>query len=356
MERLLQTLNLSAERPIFGNPVEDWIYAFGIGVVLFIALLLVRRVLARRARRYARAAELPRGVRMLSTLVGKTQVATLLALSIFCGAKYLELGRLAGRLTTGVIIVLVGLQIGIWLSAALRFYLEESRAHSKSATSATSLNIFDFVARLLIWTLVVLVALDNLGVNISAALTGLGIGGVAVALAVQNILGDLFASLSIALDKPFLIGDTISVDAITGTVESVGVKSTRLRSVTGEHVVLANADILKARVRNWGRIDYRRRIFTFRVAYGTATEALRALPGVVSELVARQPHARFERCSLRALSEVGIEYEVSYVSEDPAFDRLIEIEHQVYIGLLEALGERAIAIPVVTAASVPARA
>jgi len=355
MEQLLAALNLRAEHVVFGNPVEDWVYAFFIGLATFTVLLLIRRLVSGRVRRYARAEQLPSGVRLVSTLIGRTQVASLFALSVVVGSKYLELGHRAERVTTGVIIVLVGLQIGIWMSTTLRFYLQENRAHSTSATSATTINIIDFVARLLIWTLVVLVALDNLGVNISAALTGLGIGGVAVALAVQNILGDLFASLSIALDKTFLIGDTISVDALTGTVESVGVKSTRLRSTTGEEIIVSNADLLKSRVRNWGRIGFRRRIFVFRVAYDTSIEHLRELPDVVAAIVRAQPRARFERCTLRNLTEVAIEYEVAFVSEDPTFDQLIATEQAVYLGLLAALAERRIDIPVATTVGVPAR-
>ena len=354
MEKLLATLNLNAERVVFGNPVEDWVYAFVIGLTSFVAFVFMRRLVSRHVRRYASATELPRGVRLISTIVGRTQIATLFALSIVLGSKYLELGHRAERITTGVIIVLVGLQAGIWASTALRFYLNETRAHSPSATSATTINIVDFVARLLIWTLVLLVALDNLGVNISAALTGLGIGGVAVALALQNILGDLFASLSIALDKTFLIGDTISVDTLTGTVESVGVKSTRLRSTTGEEIILSNADLLKSRVRNWGRIGFRRRIFVFRVAYDTPIEQLKALPDAVADLVRALPQARYERCSLRNLTEVAIEYEVSFVSEDPTFDQLIATEQAVFLGVLEMLAQRKIDIPVATTVGVPA--
>ena len=355
MEKLLAALNLQAEHVVFGNPVEDWIYAVAIGLASFACLLFVRRLLKTRVRRYAAAAELPRGIRLVSMLVGRTQIASLFALSVVAGSKYLELGHRAERITTGVIIVLVGLQVGIWLSEALRFYLDENRAHSHNATSATTVNIVEFVARLLIWTLVVLVGLDNLGVNISAALTGLGIGGVAVALALQNILGDLFASLSIAMDKPFLIGDTIVVDTITGTVESVGVKSTRLRSTTGEQIILSNTDLLKSRVRNWGRVGFRRRVFIFRVAYDTPIEQLRALPDAVALIVQAQARARFERCSLRNLTETAIEYEVSFVSEDPTFEQLIATEQAIYLGLLGYLAEHKIEIPVATTIGVPAR-
>ncbi len=355
MNKLLASLNLDTEYVFLGAPIADWIYASVIGVGTFMLLMFLRRLMYRRVYRYSHSADLPRGIRLLSMLAARTQVATLFALSIVVASKYLDLTHHAEKLTTGLIIILVGWQVGIWLSTAVRFYLAENQAQSNSATSATSMSVVEFVARGLIWFVVILAVLDNLGVNISTALTGLGIGGVAVALAVQNILGDLFASLSIAMDKPFLVGDSIVVDNLTGTVESVGVKSTRLRSNTGEQIILSNADMLKARVRNWGRVGYRRRIFVFRVAYATPLEHLRELPALVEALVQREPQTRFERCSIRNLTEVAIEFEVSFVSEDASFEQLIATEQSIYLGLLQILAERSIEIPTATTIAIPTR-
>src|SRR5208283_1625365 len=130
-----------------------------------------------------------------------------------------------------IAVILVLLQVGIWAGRLLRFYLEmKERQRAPDRSFAGSLDIISFLGRLLIWSLIVLVALDNLGINITALLAGLGVGGVAVALALQNVLGDLFASLSIALDKPFVVGDFLTIDTFTGTVERIGIKTTRLRS------------------------------------------------------------------------------------------------------------------------------
>ena len=134
-----------------------------------------------------------------------------------------------------------------------------------------------------------LLALDNLGFEIKPLLAGLGIGGIAVALAVQTVLGDLLASMSIALDKPFTVGDSLQVDDINGTVEHIGVKSTRLRSVSGEQVIISNADILKSRVRNNGRMRERRSAFVLNVPYGTEPDKLRAIPPAVRDIVETQP-------------------------------------------------------------------
>ena len=154
----------------------------------------------------------------------------------------------------------IWLQVGLWATTALRFFLErrQQRAGLNDAAAASTVNVLMFVGQILIWAVFVLLALDNLGVNITALVAGLGVGGIAIALAVQTILGDVFGSLSIAFDKPFVVGDMLRIDDIEGTVEHIGIKSTRLRSITGEQVILANADVLKARVRNLGRMPERR--------------------------------------------------------------------------------------------------
>jgi small-conductance mechanosensitive channel len=250
-------------------------------------------------------------------------------------------------LANDAMVILLTLEVGILATTALRFWLREQQianAGPDGRSEAPTLTIVYFVARLLIWLLVGLVALDNLGVNITALLTGLGIGGIAVALAVQNVLGDLFASLSIALDKPFLPGDAIEVDTVSGTVEYIGIKSTRIRSVNGELVVVSNADLLKSRVRNFGRAAERRKLFQLCVHYGTPVERLRQVPALVEAVVRRQPGARFERCHLRTLGDSGAVFEVVFFSDAPEFEPLVAAEHEVNLGVLEALAGAGISL------------
>jgi len=183
--------------------------------------------------------------------------------------------------------------------------------------------------------LLILVALDNFGVNITALLAGLGVGGVAVALALQNILGDLFASLSIALDKPFVVGDSLNIDTLTGTVERIGIKTTRLRSETGEQIILSNADILKSRVRNYGRMPEQRVLATLRVAFGTPGEKLKDIPPLLEGIVRAQANARFERCHLKTLGESSLLFELSYFAQQPKLNPLMDLQQAVNFRILD---------------------
>src|SRR6202040_255695 len=214
-------------------------------------------------------------IRLVVYLIGNTTQILFLAVALYVARESLTLPDRIRHIASNAVMILILIQVGLWAGRAVRFYLEmKELERGADRVFAGSLDIINFVARMLIWSLLILVVLDNLGVNITALLAGLGVGGVAVALALQNVLGDLFASLSIALDKPFAVGDSLNIDTYTGSVEHIGIKTTRLRSESGEQIILSNADILKSRVRNYGRMAEQRVLTTLRVAYATPTEVL----------------------------------------------------------------------------------
>ncbi len=166
-----------------------------------------------------------------------------------------------------------------------------------------------FVARVVIWAIVALLTLDNLGIDVTALVAGLGIGGIAVALAVQNILGDLFASLSITFDKPFLVGDFLIVDDFLGSVEYIGIKSTRLRSLGGEQIIISNANPLSSRVRNYGRMMERRVVFSTSIAYETPPRTARAHPADHPSAIATPGNTRFDRSHFAKHGTSSLDFE-----------------------------------------------
>jgi len=339
MDSLLRLFGLSATTTLYGNPLADWCYALGLGLVTFLTLLTVRRHLLGRARRYA-GVELPAGVQLLLRLVARTRILPLLAVSLLAGSKYLELGSRAERFTSAVLVLAVTLQLGLWLSTAIRYYLEQQSARSGDRNAQTMVTLVQFVANVVIWSLVGLLALDNLGIQVKALLTGLGIGGIAVALAVQNVLGDLLASLSIALDRPFGIGDALVLDSgYAGTVEAIGIKSTRLRSVSGEQIVLANSELVKTRIRNYGRIAERRSVFRIGVAHGTPAALLARVPGLVEAAIVACRAARFERAHLVGFSNTSVDYEAVYVVAGGDYRAYLDAQQAISLALAAAFEE-----------------
>ncbi len=184
-----------------------------------------------------------------------------------------------------------------------------------------------------------LLTLDNLGINITTLVAGLGIGGVAIALAVQNILGDLFASLSITFDKPFVLGDFLVVDNYMGSVEAIGIKTTRLRSLTGEQIVLSNADLLGSRVRNYQSLKERRVEFGFSVAPTTPRQKAGELPARVRAVIEQQREVRFDRCHFAAIGASSLDYVAVYFVRNPDFNIYMDIQQAINLGILQALEE-----------------
>jgi small-conductance mechanosensitive channel len=331
---LTHTLGAS-ERIFYGNSVADWLVAGVVAVAVWSGLTLLRRLIAARYKRYSTAHH-STPVRLIFYLLGNTKQFLFLAIALYAGQASLAFPPKLQHIVSNFVLILVLLQIGLWAGRSVRFYLEiKEMERGADRVFAGSLDIINFVARVLIWSLLILVALDNLGVNITALLAGLGVGGVAVALALQNVLGDLFASLSIALDKPFVVGDRLNIDTYTGSVERIGIKTTRLRSETGEQIILSNADILKSRVRNYGRMTEQRALMTIRVAYATAGEKLQGIPKLIEGIVREQPNARFERCHLKVLGESWLEFELAYFVQQPKLNPLMDLQQTVIFRIID---------------------
>ncbi len=200
-----------------------------------------------------------------------------------------------------------------WTNVGVTFWLEQWARNNPRQSDRTTMAALGFGVRLVLWSLLVLLALQNYGVNITTLITGLGVSGIAIALAVQNILGDLFAALSIVLDKPFVLGDYIVVDQLEGTVEKVGLKTTRIRSVNGEEIIFSNADLLKSRIRNLARREGRRYVLHTTVALGTDAVRLSGIPELFKQAVEGQPYVTFQRSHLIGTTPAGHEFETAFL-------------------------------------------
>src|SRR6202044_3433472 len=325
----------AAQRLLLGNSLMDWMAAGIVALAVWSGLWILRRFTAARYRKYS-AAQRPTPIRLIAYLVGNTTQLFIVGVALYAAQGSVTLPARVGRELDNVVLILILVQIGLWAGRTLRFYLEfKERERGADRVFAGSLDIINFIARLVVWSILILVALSNLGVNITALLAGLGVGGVAVALALQNVLGDLFASLSIALDKPFVVGHRLVIEAVAGVVERIGIKTTRMRSDAGEQIILSNADILKSRVRNYGRAPEQRALATIRVPYGTAPETLHAIPRLMEGIVREQPTARFERCHLRGLESAWLEFELAFFVQQPKINSLLDLQQAVNFRIID---------------------
>lgn len=300
------------ETVITDNSLRDWLLA---GAVFVFTFLIVPFIHGRiRARQKNRPHSDNAALELMSQLATRTSRLVLLSVALYFAEKLLVLPEAVDRVFDVVIVFGVTVQLALWAVTALRFYIDRHyrRTGADDAGARASVGVLMFVGQVLIWALFALLALDNLGVNITALVAGMGVGGIAIALAVQTILGDLFGSMSIALDKPFAVGDSLRIDDIEGTVEDIGIKSTRLRSITGEQVILSNADVLKSRVRNMGRMPERRVLMKTGVAYETAPDLVDQVSRIIERVVKAQRGTRFVQCTLARLGDFALEFETIY--------------------------------------------
>jgi small-conductance mechanosensitive channel len=329
------------DQMFLGRSLSTWLVGLGVGVGVTLLLFAARPIALRWLRRLA-ARLTTKADDHLVVALERTHGFFLVAVGLYLGGRWLDPSFRVERALEVLLILATLVQIGIWTSTFLSSYVA-AYAQRRVATdpgAVTGLVALRVLGLAALWVAIALVALANVGVNVTAFVAGLGITGVAVALAVQNVLGDLFASISIVLDKPFVVGDFISVGADMGTVERVGLKTTRLRTPSGEQLVFANNDLLKSRVRNFRRLTERRVTLTFGLSPGTPPSALEAVPGLVREVVEGLPDVVFERAHLKAFGGQGEpQYEVSYVVSKP--DNLLHLDRQqaILLGVYRRLHE-----------------
>ena len=337
----MNTFNELWHHEFLWNTTGKWVLAFALFGITFTVLPLLKSYISGRRRKWVESGrtDLPVAIEVLTLLVAKTSKLFLFTLAVALALTQLEFPKRIDRYWQIVIVLTFWFQIGLWGMAAVRFAIDKRarKGNGLDPALASSIDIIVFIAGLTIWAMAFLLALDNLGIEIKPLLAGLGIGGIAVALAVQTVLSDLLASMSIALDKPFAVGDALQVDDLNGTVEHIGVKSTRLRSLSGEQIIIANADILKSRVRNNGRMRDRRAAFFINVSYDTPPDKLRQIPAIVQDIVMKQPKTRFDRCHLLSMTDWALRYETVFFMVVPDYAVFADVQQAINIQIVEAL-------------------
>lgn len=327
---------------VLGNSLAMWGVAIGVGSAPVILLPIARRVLGGVRRKPA--APLESDVRGL--MIGLVRTWTSLgsiALGLMGMLAVLDLPARPHVWTWRLGVGLLAIQGLIWARALtdwiIRRYLDMHRTHEGQPDPAVqgASSTLRWIALFVLYAVVVLAALDNMDVDVTALVAGLGIGGIAVALALQNVLGDLFASLSITLDKPFVVGDFIVVGTELGTIERIGIKTTRVRSLSGEQLVFSNNDLLTARIRNFKRMQERRIVFQFGVTYQTTPEQLEAIPAMVRESINRVPGTRLDRCHFFRFGAFSLDFEVVYFVASAEYNAYMDAQQAINLAIARGL-------------------
>ncbi len=321
-------------REFLGISLRAWLVLLVIWAATTIGLVLLRRFLIWRVKKLAaRTKNVVDDVAV--ALLEQTKLYFLIALALYIAVWTAPLRVGMANYISRIAFVVLLLQVISWGNQLITDWIGryKERKLEEDAAAVTSMQAVGFIVRLLLYSVVVLIALDNFGIDVTALIAGLGVGGIAVALAMQNILGDLFASLSIVLDKPFVVGDFLIIGDFLGTVEQIGLKTTRIRSLSGEQIVFSNSDLLESRIRNYKRMFERRILFSFGVTYDTPYEALERIPEMVRRIVEAQDHVRFDRAHFKEYGDFSLQFEVVYYVLLPDYNVYMDIQQAINLDL-----------------------
>jgi len=322
---------------LLGNSIHRWLIALFVIIAIFLFFMLIKRKWLKRIEKMI-ADKRGDFDDFLEEQLNQTRLIIVFILAVYIGSLLLQLPDVVSDFLHTVTIVAFIIQAAFWGMGLIDYLIARKIKNDQQdeEETMTTMSAIKLIAKIALWSIVTLLILENVtGLEMSSLIATLGVSSVAVALAVQNILSDLFSSVSIALDKPFVIGDFISVDQFSGTVEDIGLKSTRLRSISGEQLVISNSDLLSSRIQNFQRLDRRRVVFRLGVTYQTAPDQLAAIPQYVQEIVEAYENVTFDRVHFVDFGDSALNYECVYFVEVPDFSESMDIRHAINLAIFE---------------------
>jgi len=334
--------NEIAELSFLNNRVLDYLICVGIFLVSVIVIKIFELIILKKIKKWAK-----KSVTTLDDFVVSV-FEKVVAPFLYFGALYLSVQILALGTVVTKIINIVGIAVLtiviVRIASALIAYGFEiySRKAKQGSASDNSLKGILKVIRFVLWSGAVIFFLDNLGFKISAVIAGLGIGGVAIALAAQAVLQDLFSYFSILFDRPFEIGDFIIVGDLLGTIEHIGIKTTRIRSLGGEQLVFSNSDLTNSRVRNYKRMQKRRVVFKLGVVYDTPLKSLKEIPQVIEEVIKSIKNTIFDRAHFSSYGDFNLVFEVVYYVLSSDYNKYMDIQQEINFLIKEEFEKRKI--------------
>ncbi len=275
--------------------------------------------------------------------IEKTIIPLLYYGSFYLAVTSLNLNSKLAKFTDDVSIIIVTFFtikiISSFLNFALSTYLKRK---SVGESKLKEIKGISTILNILIWMFGIMFLLENLGFNIGTVIAGLGIGGIAIALAAQTILGDLFSYFVIFLDRPFEIGDFIVVENKSGTVEFIGIKSTRIRAIGGEMLIISNKDLTNSRVHNYKKMEKRRVVFNLGVTYQTKSEQLTEIPLIVKEIILKQPDVKFDRGHFATYGDSSLNFEFVYYVNNADYTKYMDIQQNINLSIFTEFEKRGI--------------
>ena len=327
---------------ILGNSLQSWLLAVLITALLYGVFWLAQKIVLKRVCKLA--AQTKNDVDdLFCEVLTDLRKFFLLGLAVLLASRMLILsGEIKDSIRVGFVVLAI-LQGGFLVNHLVMYLLEKQMNPETGQEQSASLKTIGRFIRGLVWAIVLVMALDSLpGIEVSTLVTTLGITGIAVAFAIQNVLTDLFSALSITFDQPFVVGDVIEVDDLAGTVEKIGLKSTRVRSLSGELLVFSNTDLLNSRIHNYQQMNRRRVVLKFGVTYQTPMEKLQAIPRMIEIVITKREKVRFDRAHFTGFGASTLDFEVVYWLETSDYSFYMDSQQAIDLGIYERFEQEGI--------------
>ncbi|MFC2154673.1 mechanosensitive ion channel family protein [Candidatus Altiarchaeota archaeon] len=322
-----------------GNTGRDYILAFCVFIFSVIVLWIFRTAILRRIQKLTKLTKSELDD-ILVHVIEKVRWPFYVFLSLYFATKFLPSipSFVENTLHYAVIVVVV-----FYTVKALQGFVEygkkkviAERKKEEKVEDVGIINALGDVIKGLLWLVAVLFILANMGYDINAFIAGLGIGGLAIALALQNVLSDIFASISIYFDKPFKVGDFIIVGGDLGVVKKIGIKTTRIQHLQGQELVISNQELTNSRINNYGKMEKRRISFNFGVKYETPVEKMKKIPGIVKDTIEKMELATFDRAHFNQFGDFNLNFEAVYYLETADYNKFMDTQQAINLAILEA--------------------
>lgn len=335
LEKIMETTFLN-------NRVVDYIVSLAIFVIGILSVRVLKTIVVGNLKKWAERTK-SNIDDFLIAIIEKTVIPLLYFGAFYLATRGLYLHSTVSRVIDVLGLILLTFMAVRFIAATLEFLLKDYwLKRSPDETKERNLRAILPAIKVVIFGLGIVFLLDNLGFKISTVIAGLGIGGVAVALASQAVLGDMFNYFTILFDRPFEVGDFIVVDNYLGTVEYIGIKTTRIRSLSGEQLIFSNTDLTNSRLRNYKRMAKRRVVFKIGVVYETKCEQLREIPTIIKNIIEGIEDAEFDRAHFFSFGDFSLIYEVVYYVLSPEYTKYMDVQQAINLAIKEEFEKRGI--------------
>ena len=326
----------------YGNTIEQYAIALAIIIGGIILIRIFKKRMLNQIKKWTEKTETKLDDYLIEGLE-KFGLPIFNFVVIYSGLGYLTFSEKADKIIGNIMVVVITFYVIRMLSSFIRLTLESFISLQEGGQEKLKqLNGIMIIINVIIWAVGLLFLFDNLGYNVTTIIAGLGIGGIAIALAAQNILGDLFNYFVIFFDRPFEVGDFITVDDKKGTVEHIGIKTTRLLSVNGEQLAFSNSDLTKSRIHNFKRMDRRRVVFSLGVVYQTPPAKLEQIPTMIRTMIEKQEGAVFDRAHFATFGSYSLNFEVVYFIASAEYIHYMDIQQAINLKIINKFAEEGI--------------